>query len=188
MSSSKQKAKAVLKESVDALLGQQDDRGGWSFPAHLGSHYTSLYALFLEWLRIRGFSSRLDLNRLAGVLLKDQLQDGSWRQARDPALPSGDINATVLNYAALKFFRSSISIGNVNPAMDAARQFILGAGGIDSVNQFTKTFLAIFGVRGWDDIWGILYMEYPVYPMTFPVMALANYLNPREANGIGVLS
>ena len=32
----------------------------------------------------------------------------SWRQARDPALPSGDINATVLNYAALKFFRTSI--------------------------------------------------------------------------------
>jgi squalene-hopene/tetraprenyl-beta-curcumene cyclase len=26
---------------------------------------------------------------------------------------------------------------------------------------------------------GILYMEYPVYPKVFPVMALANYLNPR---------
>jgi squalene-hopene/tetraprenyl-beta-curcumene cyclase len=26
---------------------------------------------------------------------------------------------------------------------------------------------------------GILYMEYPAYPKTFPVMALANYLNPR---------
>jgi squalene-hopene/tetraprenyl-beta-curcumene cyclase len=27
---------------------------------------------------------------------------------------------------------------------------------------------------------GILYMEYPAYPKTFPVMALANYLNPQE--------
>ena len=26
---------------------------------------------------------------------------------------------------------------------------------------------------------GILYVEYPVYPKVFPVMALANYLNPR---------
>jgi squalene cyclase len=26
---------------------------------------------------------------------------------------------------------------------------------------------------------GILYMEYPAYPKTFPVMALANYLNPH---------
>jgi len=31
---------------------------------------------------------------------------------------------------------------------------------------------------------GILYMEYPAYPKTFPVMALANYLNPRAANGM----
>jgi squalene cyclase len=26
---------------------------------------------------------------------------------------------------------------------------------------------------------GILYMEYPAYPQTFPVMALAHYLQPR---------
>jgi squalene-hopene/tetraprenyl-beta-curcumene cyclase len=26
---------------------------------------------------------------------------------------------------------------------------------------------------------GILYVEYPVYPQVFPVMALASYLNPR---------
>src|ERR1039458_6587968 len=102
----KQEARPILKKSVKALLEQQDRQGCWSFPAHLGSHYISLYALFLEWLRFRGFSSRLDLNRLARILLETQLPDGSWRQARDPALPSGDINATVLNYAALKFFRA----------------------------------------------------------------------------------
>ena len=132
------KVQPLLKKSVKTLLDQQDSQGCWSFPAHLGSHYISLYALFLEWLRFRGFSSRLDLNRLAGILLKAQLPDGSWRQARDPALPSGDINATVLNYAALKFFRTSISTANVEPAIHSARKFILEAGGIDSVNQFTK--------------------------------------------------
>jgi squalene-hopene/tetraprenyl-beta-curcumene cyclase len=152
------KVKPLLKKSVATLLDQQDSQGGWSFPAHLGSHYISLYALLLEWLRMRGFSSRLDLNHLAGILLKAQLPDGSWRQARDPALPSGDINATVINYAALKFFRTSISISNVEPAIAAARRFILKAGGIDSVNQFTKTFLALFGVRGWEDIGEIPYL------------------------------
>ena len=139
-------------------VGPTRHQGCWSFPAHLGSHYISLYALFLEWLRFRGFSSRLDLNRLAGILLETQLPDGSWRQARDPALPSGDINATVLNYAALKFFRTSISTANVEPAMHAARRFILAAGGIDATNQFTKTFLALFGVRGWEDISEIPYL------------------------------
>ncbi|MCX6923802.1 MAG: hypothetical protein NT154_11435 [Verrucomicrobia bacterium] len=59
-----------MKKSVKSLLDQQDSQGRWSFPAHLGSHYTSLYALLLEWLRFRGFSSRLDLNRLARILLK----------------------------------------------------------------------------------------------------------------------
>ena len=139
-------------------LEQQDRQGCWSFPAHLGSHYISLYALFLEWLRFRGFSSRLDLNRLARLLLKTQLADGSWRQARDPALPSGDINATVLNYTALKFFRASLATANVPPAMAAARRFILAAGGIDSTNQFTKTFLALFGLRGWEEIGQIPYL------------------------------
>jgi squalene-hopene/tetraprenyl-beta-curcumene cyclase len=143
-----QQVQPILKESVKTLLEQQDRQGFWSFPAHLGSHYISLYALFLEWLRFRGFSSRLDLNRLARVLLETQLPDGSWRQARDPVRPSGDLNATVLNYAALKFFRSSISTANVKPAREAARRFILAAGGLDSTNQFTKTFLALFGLRG----------------------------------------
>src|SRR5512135_1152780 len=129
MCSTKQEVKPILKKSVQALLEQQDGQGCWSFPAHLGSHYISLYALFLEWLRFRGFSSRLDLNRLARILLETQLPDGSWRQARDPALPSGDINATELNYAAPKFFRTSISTGNVQRAMEAARRFILAAGG-----------------------------------------------------------
>ncbi len=154
----RQQAEPILKSSVKALLDQQDSPGCWSFPAHLGSHYISLYALFLEWLRFRGFSSRLDLNRLAWILLETQLPDGSWRQARDPALPSGDINATVLNYAALKFFRTAISTADVRPAMGAAKKFILAAGGIDSTNQFTKTFLALFGLRGWEEIGQIPYL------------------------------
>jgi len=158
MSSSKQRVQTILKQSVDTLLGQQDSQGRWSFPAHLGSHYISLYALFLEWLRFRGFSSRLNLNRLAGILLQAQLPDGSWKQARDPSLPSGDLNATVLNYAALKFFRTSISRANVEPAIHSARRFILDAVGIDSTNQFTKTFLALFGVRGWEDLSKIPYL------------------------------
>lgn len=154
----RQQAEPILEKSVKSLLDQQDRRGCWSFPAHLGSHYISLYALFLEWLRFRGFSSRLDLNRLAEILLETQLPDGSWRQARDPVLPSGDINATVLNYAALKFFRAAISTANVQPAMGAAKKFILAAGGIDSTNQFTKTFLALFGLRGWEGIGEIPYL------------------------------
>ena len=97
MCSIKQKVQSTVKKSVTALLEQQDGQGCWSFPAHLGSHYISLYALFLEWLRFRGFSSLLNLNRLARILLETQLADGSWKQARDPAIPSGDINATALN-------------------------------------------------------------------------------------------
>jgi squalene-hopene/tetraprenyl-beta-curcumene cyclase len=156
----KERVEPILKKSVKSLLEQQDDKGCWSFPAHLGSHYISLYALFLEWMRFRGFSSRLYLNRLAGILLETQLPDGSWRQARDPALSSGDINASVLNYAALKFFKTSISVANVQPAMDKAGKFILASGGIDTTNQFTKTFLALFGLRGWDEIGEIPYLVF----------------------------
>ena len=34
----------------------------------------------------------------------------------------------------------------------------MGAGGINATNQFTKTFLALFGVRGWEDIIEIPYL------------------------------
>lgn len=151
-------AKATLEKAVEALLGQQEEGGSWSYPAHLGTHYVSLYALFLEWLRCRGFSSRLDLNCLARLLLGSQLADGSWKQARDPSLASGDLNATVINYAALKFFRRSISIARVQPALVKAREYIRAAGGLDATNQFTKVFLALFGLRGWDDIQTIPYL------------------------------
>ena len=158
MCSTERKVEPILNKSAKLLLEQQDRQGCWSFPASLGPHYISLYALFLEWLRFRGFSSRLNLNRLATILVESQLADGSWKQARDPAIHSGDINATVLNYAALKFFRTSISVVNVQPAMDAARKFILAAGGIDSTNQFIKTYLALFGLRGWEEIGEIPYL------------------------------
>ena len=128
MGSIARKIAPILKNSAQLLLEQQDSEGCWSFPAHLGTHYISLYALFLEWLRFRGFSSRLNLNQLATILVETQLADGSWKQARDPAIHSGDINATVLNYAALKFFTTSISVVNVQPALAAARKFILAPG------------------------------------------------------------
>ena len=153
-----QKVKPILQRSAKLLLEQQNSHDCWSFPAHLGSHYISLYALFLEWLRFRGFSSRLNLNRLATILVETQLADGSWKQARDPTTRSGDLNATVLNYAALKFFRTSISVVNVQPALAAAGKFILAAGGMDATNQFIKTFLALFGLRGWEEIGEIPYV------------------------------
>ena len=153
MSPSKKKVQTVLRQSVNRLLGQQNSQGCWSFPVHLGSHYIWLYALFLEWLRFREFSFRLDLNRLAGILPKLQLPGGSWRQPREPAVHSGDINATLINYAALKLFGASISTADVRPALDSARQFTLNAGGIDSTNQFTKTFRR-FSARGAGTIFG----------------------------------
>lgn len=160
------KTKAILARSAETLLAQRDALGWWSFPAHLGSHYISVYALFLEWLRWRGFSSRLDLNHLAAILLQTQLPDGSWKQARDPALASGDINATVFNYAALKCFRSTIASADVRPALVAARSYILQAGGIDATNQFSKTFLALFCLRGWDEIPEV---PYPLFWEMMPV-------------------
>jgi hypothetical protein len=117
---------------------------------------------------------------LPGVLLALGFEPAGHDSGGDPiggrfleigpglAIPSGDINATVLNYAALKFFKSSISTANVQPAMEAAREFILAAGGIDATNQFTKTFLALFGLRGWEDLSEIPYLIFlEVLPLNY---------------------
>ena len=145
---------------------------------------------------MRGFSSRVDLNRLATIRVEKQLADGSWQQARDPALSSGDINATVLNYAALKFCLTSISATNVRPAMEAAMRFILAAGGIDATNQFTKTFLALFGLRGWGETSEIPYLIFLealplnyrqfsqwVIPHLIPMAYLRHNRVPRKIRG-----
>jgi hypothetical protein len=42
--------------------------------------------------------------------------------------------------------------------MEAAMRFILAAGGIDATNQFTRTFLALFGLRGWGETSEIPYL------------------------------
>ena len=62
--------------------------------------------------------------------------------------------------------------------------------GLQSADTVSKAVNYLLETRSESESWrdgsvvgtghpGILYMEYPVYPKVFPVMALANYLNPR---------
>jgi squalene cyclase len=61
--------------------------------------------------------------------------------------------------------------------------------GLRNTATVTKTVNYLLDTRNGSESWqddsvvgtghpGILYVEYPVYPKVFPVMALANYLNP----------
>jgi squalene-hopene/tetraprenyl-beta-curcumene cyclase len=62
--------------------------------------------------------------------------------------------------------------------------------GLRETDAVSKTVNYLLETRSESESWqdgsvvgtghpGILYVEYPVYPQAFPVMALANYLNPR---------
>lgn len=62
--------------------------------------------------------------------------------------------------------------------------------GLQTANAVSKAVNYLLETRSAAESWqdgsvvgtghpGILYVEYPVYPKVFPVMALAKYLNPR---------
>ena len=79
---------------------------------------------------------------VAGILQR-QRQDGSWESYFDA--PSGDINATVETYAALRL--SGLSADD--EPVRRAREWIFANGGLRQIRVFTRIWLALIGEWPW---------------------------------------
>jgi squalene-hopene/tetraprenyl-beta-curcumene cyclase len=145
---------SVLKLGREQLLSERKNQTHWDFCANLGSHFLSQYYLLLAWLDID--DSKIAPLHLKELLLSTQLPDGSWHQTKDPLIASGDFNATIFNYWALKAMGTDLQA----PVMTKAREFILKNGGIAESALFSKTFLALFGNYPWT---GLTYVPYVVF-------------------------
>ena len=121
------------------------DGDHWNFPAYLGMPYVSQYFLMLRWLNR---PSHFDLQKFEILLSNTQLPDGSWFAVKDANLSSGDLNATVFNYWALKVLKG----GSESESLRRAKLFILNHGGLDRTSVLTKVFLALFGNYPWASI------------------------------------
>ena len=106
---------------------------------------------------------RVDLQkqqRFVRTLLKNQLPDGGWPiYAGGPA----ELNATVKAYAALRLAGTP----KEDSVLVKARAAVHRLGGLERVNSFEKTYLALFGAYPWDQV-PALPPELVLLPTWFP--------------------
>ena len=80
---------------------------------------------------------------VANDIRRRQREDGSWGMFYDAP---GDLSTSVECYFALKLAGDTADA----PHMQQARDFILEAGGVPGVRNFTKIWLALFGQWPWE--------------------------------------
>ncbi len=130
----------ALKRTQRYLLDQQHESGYWVGELEGDTILESEYILLLTFLK-RGDSQAA--RRAANYILKQQQTHGGW--ALYPGGPL-DVSASVKAYLALK-------ITGRDPQSDPmcrAREAILAAGGAESVNSFTRYYLALLGIISYD--------------------------------------
>lgn len=129
----------ALARNRDALLAAQHADGHFCAELEGDSILESEYLLLLVWLG----REQSDLaRRLANELLHRQEAHGGWAQY--PGGPT-DVSASVKAYFALRI------VGHTpdEPAMKAACEAVLAAGGAERVNSFTRYYLALLGIIGY---------------------------------------
>ena len=170
----KQATKDVVSQAQENTLKLQINNKLWDMPSYLGLHYTSQYYLFLRWTG-REKQSALDSKRLRSEILNSQLPTGGWITVRDHLKDIGDINATIMNYAALK----AMGEPSTSQPMAKARSWILKNGGIEKGSTFTKIFFALFSQSGWDVVPNIPFFLFDENSLVYPGKIFAQWITPH---------
>ena len=136
---SKNNLDRAIEDGLAWLDNAQDAEGFWA------GMLESNCCMEAEWLmafHVLGVDFPERDNLVKGIFSK-QRSDGAWETYYDA--PGGDINTTVESYVALR-------VAGVSPdieGMHAARNWILGHGGLSKVRVFTRYWLAILGEWPW---------------------------------------
>ena len=125
----------------DALLASQHADGYWCGELEGDSILESEYILMMAFL---GREREEVCVKAAKYLHDRQLDKGGWSMYPGGAV---DLSASVKAYFALKLVGMSID----HPAMVKARATILGLGGAQSSNSFTRFYLALLGQISYDE-------------------------------------
>ncbi|KAL8737235.1 MAG: hypothetical protein Q9181_001889 [Wetmoreana brouardii] len=134
-------ARTSLQDAVQFSFEKQQSDGHWVAEVSADVTFTSQYVMFKYAM---GFDLS-DADALRCWLLQDQEDDGSWSLA--PNHP-GNVSTTTEAYLALKI----LGLSPDDPAMQSARRFLIGNGGVAKVRFFTRFFLATFGLVPWSAI------------------------------------
>jgi squalene-hopene/tetraprenyl-beta-curcumene cyclase len=147
---------------------------------HAGGHWVGFLetncTMEAEWILGMHILGVKDDPKKEGVLQairKMQRPDGAWEVYHQAE--SGDMNATVECYAALR----CSGAGPHEPHMIKAREWILSHGGVQSCRVFTKIWLAMVGEWPWDGT-PTLPPEIVFFPLKFP-FSLYNFASWARA-------
>ena len=123
----------AIARADDYLKGEQHADGYWCGELEGDTILESEYILLLAWL---GREDSIIARKAAEYIIEQQLPTGGWA-----LFPGGDveISGSVKAYFALKL------TGHDSNAeyMQRARKVIMSSGGADSVNSFTRFYLAL---------------------------------------------
>ncbi len=133
---------AAIEAAQHNLLRRRNPDDGWWCGELLADTTLESDAIFLWSFLGR---SRHKIPRLAARILAAQNEDGGWAQFTHG--PS-EISATVKAYWALKL----AGRGALEPALVRARAAIQSLGGVHRANTYTKFYLALFGLYGWEGV------------------------------------
>jgi squalene-hopene/tetraprenyl-beta-curcumene cyclase len=148
---------AAVDRARDALLRWQAPDGHWVFELEADATIPAEYVLLEHFLdRIEP-----ELERKIGVYLRAvQGAHGGWPLFHDGAF---NISASVKAYFALKMIGDDPDA----PHMRRAREAILGAGGAERSNVFTRAQLALYGEVPWRAV-PVMPVEMVLLPRWFP--------------------
>src|SRR5437773_5712810 len=131
---------AAIEKAVSYLMSLQHEDGYWLGELEADTTLESDYIFYLHVL------GRLDDKRvpkLAEYIRRRQLEDGGWNiYIGGPS----EINATVKAYLALKLAGDPPD----SQHMLRARQRVRQLGGLERTNSFTRFYLALAGLIGWE--------------------------------------
>jgi squalene-hopene/tetraprenyl-beta-curcumene cyclase len=134
-------ADAAIDAARRYLLSIQQADGHWCGELEGDTILESEYLLTLHLL---GRIGEERARKAAEYLRRRQLPEGGWAiYEGGPA----DVSSSVKAYFALKLVGDDPQA----PHMARAREVILGLGGIEACNSFTRIYLSIFGQWNWED-------------------------------------
>ncbi|MCE5199098.1 MAG: squalene--hopene cyclase [Armatimonadota bacterium] len=130
----------AVDKATQFLLKTQTSEGYWLGELEGDTILESEYIILMRFL---GRGDETKLRKAAAYILTKQMDNGGWS-----LFPEGpvDVSSSVKAYWALKLTGSTGS----ETYMTRAREAIREAGGVQSVNSYTKFYLAMMGQVSWD--------------------------------------
>jgi squalene-hopene/tetraprenyl-beta-curcumene cyclase len=135
-------ARQALDRAVEHLLSLQHPDGWWKGLLETNVSIDAEDLLLREFLGVREEGPTTET---AAWIRSKQREDGTWANFHGgPA----DLSTTVEAYAALRLAGDPAEAGH----MRRARDFVVGAGGVERTRVFTKIWLALFGLWPWSRV------------------------------------